>query len=203
MLLSFLRNIIGVLPYLLLTLPRLIVFRVGVYLSRKRKGQTTNMFHEFGFVGLGVFGAILASLTILPQLEFTTRGIKLAVAWIPRINLVPFARFSGVSQGIINDGSLNPYFLKILASMAMFAIIGFMLPLLWKRFENVKVTILTFFLMAIAIEFAQLFLPAASDIDELLMNTLGGIIGFYAYRLVQERAPDIAAKFKYTDSIGA
>lgn len=201
MILSFLRNIIRVLPYLLLTLPRLVVFRVGMYLSRRRKGQRTNMFHEIGFVGLSVFGAVLASLTILPQMEITARGIKLAVAWIPRINLVPFARFSGVGQGI--DGGLNPYFLEILANMAMFAIIGFMLPLLWKRFENVKVTILTCVLIAFTIEFVQLFLPAASDIDEFLMNTLGGIIGFYAYRLVQERAPDIAAKFKYTDSIGA
>lgn len=63
----------------------------------------------------------------------------------------------------------------------MFAVPGFMLPLLWGKFENLKHTVLTCFFISLAIEIIQLFTGRSTDIDDILLNTLGGLLGFLFY----------------------
>ena len=84
------------------------------------------------------------------------------------INLIPFS----------SEGAMT-YILNII----MFMPLGFLLPLIWKNFRNAKKVVLMGFLMSLAIEICQLFNIRTTDIDDLLMNTLGTLVGYCCWKV--------------------
>ena len=84
------------------------------------------------------------------------------------INLIPFS----------SEGAMT-YILNII----MFMPLGFLLPLIWKNFRNAKKVVLMGFLMSLAIEICQLFNMRTTDIDDLLMNTLGTLVGYCCWKV--------------------
>ncbi|WP_249355053.1 VanZ family protein [Enterococcus hulanensis] len=86
------------------------------------------------------------------------------------INLIPFQ--SGV-------GMLN------ILNIIMFTPLGFLLPLIWKQCRNLGTTVLLGFEFSLMIELLQLFNRRATDIDDLLMNTLGALFGFLIWKFSQ------------------
>ena len=84
------------------------------------------------------------------------------------INLIPFS----------SEGAMT-YILNII----MFMPLGFLLPLIWENFRNAKKVVLMGFLMSLAIEICQLFNIRTTDIDDLLMNTLGTLVGYCCWKV--------------------
>lgn len=76
------------------------------------------------------------------------------------INLIPFR--DGIS-------------LSMILNVVMFMPLGFLLPLLWKEYQSLVRTAIIGFCFSCGIEFCQLFNRRVSDVDDLLMNTLGAI----------------------------
>ncbi|MGN0982950.1 MAG: VanZ family protein [Candidatus Limivicinus sp.] len=94
------------------------------------------------------------------------------------INLVPFWDITnGVEAYLINSG------LNIL----LFVPLGFILPLLWKEFRSRRTMCLTGFLLSLGIELAQLLNYRISDVDDLLMNTLGAFLGYELMLLLSRK----------------
>lgn len=89
------------------------------------------------------------------------------------INLIPFY---WITEGI------RPYFENIL----LFVPLGFMLPFIWKKYEVLWKTALSGITFSLIIELSQLFNGRITDIDDLLMNTLGALIGWVIFRLLKE-----------------
>lgn len=85
---------------------------------------------------------------------------------INEINLIPF-RSDGIMTYILN--------------IIMFMPLGFLLPFIWEDFRNLVKVLYTGFLFSLAIEISQLFNNRATDIDDLIMNTLGAILGYFVY----------------------
>ena len=79
------------------------------------------------------------------------------------INLIPFR--DGIS-------------LSMILNVVMFMPLGFLLPLLWKEYHSLVRTAIIGFCFSCGIEFCQLFNRRVSDVDDLLMNTLGAILGW-------------------------
>ena len=79
------------------------------------------------------------------------------------INLIPFR--DGIS-------------LSMILNVVMFMPLGFLLPLLWKEYRSLVRTAIIGFCFSCGIEFCQLFNRRVSDVDDLLMNTLGAILGW-------------------------
>lgn len=79
------------------------------------------------------------------------------------INLIPFR--DGIS-------------LSMILNVVMFMPLGFLLPLLWKEYQSLVRTAIIGFGFSCGIEFCQLFNRRVSDVDDLLMNTLGAILGW-------------------------
>ena len=79
------------------------------------------------------------------------------------INLIPFR--DGIS-------------LSMILNVVMFMPLGFLLPLLWKEYQSLVRTAIIGFCFSCGIEFCQLFNRRVSDVDALLMNTLGAILGW-------------------------
>ncbi|MCC0643328.1 VanZ family protein [Clostridioides sp. ZZV14-6009] len=85
---------------------------------------------------------------------------------LDEINLIPFS----------SSGALT-YILNII----MFMPLGFLLPLIWERFRNFISILWTGLVFSLAIEICQLFNHRATDIDDLMMNTLGAILGYFIW----------------------
>jgi len=97
------------------------------------------------------------------------------------INLIPFR---WLAEG------LRLYIENIL----LFIPLGFMLPFIWKKYEVLWQTALSGITFSLIIELSQLFNGRITDIDDLLMNTLGALIGWVIFRLLKEHLSKIQDK---------
>ena len=97
------------------------------------------------------------------------------ICWDPTLNLIPFQDFSARNiEGMI----LNAI---------MFAPLGFLLPAYFERYRHWGRTLAAGFLTSLTVELIQLFTLRATDVDDLIMNTLGTVIGFLLAKLVFRR----------------
>lgn len=87
--------------------------------------------------------------------------------WEHSINLIPFG-----------DEKTARFFFQVGMNAVMFLPFGFLLPVLWPKCRGWKATTLAGLLTSGLIEFLQLFSFRATDIDDLLMNTLGAFLGY-------------------------
>ena len=87
------------------------------------------------------------------------------------LNLIPF------SAGPIDE-------VGYLLNGVLFAPLGFLLPLLWPRQNRFWKILLAGISFSLLIELSQLLNLRSTDIDDLLLNTLGAVIGFALYRAV-------------------
>jgi glycopeptide antibiotics resistance protein len=99
----------------------------------------------------------------------TPQGLNIP---LNEINLIPFYRISK---------NVRPY----IENIVLFIPFGFLLPCIWKKYEMVWKTVLSGFIFSLMIEFSQLFNRRVTDIDDLLMNTLGALIGWIIFKLLQ------------------
>ena len=99
---------------------------------------------------------------------FCVVGIPSAqfVRWDPEINWIPFRDFSSAN---IVGMSLN---------ILMFIPFGAFLPIYFGRFWKMSTTVLAGAFMSFTIKVLQLFTFRLTDIDDLIMNTLGTLLGY-------------------------
>lgn len=99
------------------------------------------------------------------------------------INLVPFAyMFSDYKHSLLN--------------VLLFVPLGFFLPVLWKRFRSFLWTALFGLGFSLSIEVLQLFTLRATDINDLMTNTLGTVLGWCLGRLLLKLFPSIRPGWK-------
>lgn len=95
-----------------------------------------------------------------------------ATAWPFRINLIPFVN-------LLDYPTKGEILLNVIGNSAMFIPTGIMTPLIYKNLASFRKTMLTGFLISLAIEIIQLpFAVRCSDVDDLILNTLGCMAGF-------------------------
>lgn len=74
-------------------------------------------------------------------------------------------------------------------NIMLFVPIGMMLPLLWNHFRNFKRTVLFGFVMSVTIELLQILTYRATDVNDLITNTLGVYIGYLGSTALQRKFP--------------
>lgn len=89
--------------------------------------------------------------------------------------------------------SLIPFqssgYLTYILNIIMFMPLGFLLPLLWKKYRKIPALVCTGLGFSLMIELSQLLNHRVTDIDDLLMNTLGALIGFIIWKLLSKMLP--------------
>lgn len=94
------------------------------------------------------------------------------------INLVPFLyMFSDLDQTLLN--------------VLLFAPLGLFLPLFWRYFRKFSRTLLFGFCFSLLIELLQIFTFRATDINDLMTNTLGTLLGWILGALLLKLFPSI------------
>jgi len=99
-------------------------------------------------------------------------------------NFVPFKTIHFYLY--LADINVNIRIENLVGNIIGFSPFGFILPLLLKRFQKLrKVTMATFFL-SLTFEVIQLVFEFGSfDVDDLILNTLGGILGYIPFKILQ------------------
>ena len=96
-----------------------------------------------------------------------------------RINLLPFVYLMDYD----NEASM---IFNVFGNILMFVPTGILLPVLYKRLDNFFKVAGTGFLISLAIEILQLpFADRTSDVDDLILNTLGVVTGYVIYMIVR------------------
>ena len=97
-----------------------------------------------------------------------------------RINTKPFVHLSDYSNK-------RDMWINITGNFAMFIPTGIILPIIYNKRNSFLTVAVTGAFMSLCIEFLQLqFAVRSSDIDDLILNTLGVITGYVIYRLVKK-----------------
>lgn len=146
------QTILGYLSFL----PLLILLQIVAY-HRYQKKQITVPARHMVWSSLFFFYLILVLLVTGPGdiMDFGRLLIR-----PDEINLIP-----------LRWGSV----FGLTANLLLFVPLGFFLRLLWNR--SVSNTALTGFAFSLLIEISQLFNRRSTDIDDLLTNTLGAVLG--------------------------
>lgn len=96
-------------------------------------------------------------------------------AWPFRINIVPFVH-------LFQYGNTRDIIWNVVGNTAMFIPSGIVLPVVYKKLDNFGKVVAAGAFISLCIEILQLpFASRASDIDDLIMNTLGVVIGYGIY----------------------
>lgn len=85
-----------------------------------------------------------------------------------RVNLIPFSR----------DIDPRGYALNVV----MFLPFGFLVPSLWKEMDRLLRVSAAAFSFSLLIELSQMLSMRGTDVDDLIMNTLGAGLGFLLHR---------------------
>lgn len=114
----------------------------------------------------------------------TMTGIGKLKAFSPRITLIPFL---DMLHGPI-DTILN---------ILLFLPLGVFLPLLFQRYKRIREIAVTGFLLSLSIELVQMFGRGATDVNDLITNTVGASLGYFIYQLVSKPMPkELCEKFQ-------
>lgn len=168
-----------VLSYFMIIFPIMAVLSAFLYLpiyviQRKKYGKRPFLTHLANYGLIGVVASIL-------YLTIFIGGVRLSSGY-HLYNLIPFVWVkSTYTMGFHNMVK------QLLLNIGMFVPFGFFLPFAVKRMRKWNRTFLTSMMFSFAIEFVQYFIGRSADVDDLIMNTLGGVVGYvlfyYAHKI--------------------
>ena len=156
-----------------------IVFRVAAYIKNREINWKFEAKQIFFLVNL----LVIYRFTFHPfsKVDGQVQPLifDIATAWPFRVNLVPFVNL--MDYEIKREMLVN-----IIGNFAMFIPTGIMTPLIYKNINSLKKVVLTGFLISLVIEVIQLpFAVRASDVDDLILNTLGCLVGYSILALIR------------------
>lgn len=131
--------------------------------SRKRSGRKQTPLH---IAAVFIFCYYLIGI-------LTMTGIGKLKAFFPRIVVIPFAdMISGPMDTMLN--------------VILFFPLGFFLPLLFQNYNRISKIALTGFLLSLSIELVQMLGRGATDINDLITNTVGAVLGYLICKLLSK-----------------
>ncbi|MDR0905895.1 MAG: VanZ family protein [Oscillospiraceae bacterium] len=176
--------VFGVLKHALYFLPAYALARVITIFALEKRGLKTTALREAGLLVLFLYLFALLHVTVNYVRLF---GFDFQLA--ERYNLVPFAGLATVTAA----GNTAYAVRNILGNIVLFVPLGVLLPLLWRRFTPVK-TVIVGAALSLAIEVTQFFTGRGTDIDDLILNTLGTLCGCCVYLILRKT---IAGRLNY------
>ncbi|MDE7366603.1 MAG: VanZ family protein, partial [Lachnospiraceae bacterium] len=144
-----------ILPALILLLPCLLLWQIGF---NKNTSPVRNIL------------MVLLAIYIIGVFHVT--GIPDVKSFSPQFNI-----------NLIPSIPLQRYSVQYVLNIFMFIPFGLLLSCLWKCFSKFHFTLLAGFCFSLGIEILQLLTFRVTDIDDLITNTLGSVIGYLLAKL--------------------
>ena len=116
-----------------------------------------------------VFGFYLATLLALVGFpNVMSLGVNFEVNMIPFVDMV--SDFTNACLNVI-----------------LFVPFGFFLPILWDKFRKTKNVALTGLMTTLLIEISQIFTFRTTDINDIITNTIGTMVGYFIARWITNK----------------
>ena len=104
-------------------------------------------------------------------------------------NFIPFREISRYSI------TSRLFFKNVVGNMIMFFPFGLFISYYLKA-DKIKLPLLLTSITSVAIECVQLAIGRVFDVDDILLNILGGVIGYLFYSKLKQRLPNLSKKEK-------
>ena len=163
----------------------------------EKKDQTGGPYREGAVLLFFMFLAGLLALTLTPA-GFWDAVLSGQSPQLPRpfqggINLIPIRQSWELLCYYIRNGLWSAVWINFPGNVIMFLPIGFFAALLSDKPKWWKSTLWTAAL-SLFIEVFQLFISRGTDVDDLILNALGGLFGFWSFIALHRLLPDVASK---------
>lgn len=152
-------------PMLVISSVVLITVRISYLIKNKQKFVLYKELLTYSF--------ILYSLSLFQIVTFQDD-----VTWATN-NFIPFREILRYNMGS------RLFFKNVIGNMVLFLPFGFFTSLYLKN-EKPNLTLLLTLITSISIECVQLIIGRVFDIDDILLNLLGGYFGFIIYHLIKK-----------------
>lgn len=189
-----------------LGLSALVILMLLRPMRKKRLSQmnlVSSAWRETALVLFVVFCAGLASLTLFPA-NIWSYVISFGQGWNDGVSFFSFypSWEETASQFAYLPNMLTPFeeisralnrrsywlLFMLLGNIIMFMPLGFFPALLWRRWKWWK-SLLAGFCTSVSIEFIQFFIGRSTDIDDVILNTTGALVGFWIFCLLRLLLP--------------
>lgn len=113
---------------------------------------------------------------------FSVTGIPSVMSWKVHtdFNLIPII-------DIINDPLA--YIRNTILNIMLFMPLGFLLPAIWKEYRSLRAVFVSGLFLSLFIETLQIFTFRLTDVDDLITNTAGAVLGYCIGRRIGFRLP--------------
>lgn len=184
--------IVNMIPYMVIAVPIYLIVR---FLMLRKSSRKFNLYHEIALLIFVIFVVGLASQTVIPKIELGINGnINILKNGTHGINLLPLKVLFEIYREVFINLNINYFIINFLGNIIMFMPIGFFIPLLWEIPD--KKIIIVGFLFSLFIEVCQLFLNRGTDVDDLILNTLGTILGLLVYKFLYKKFKNLIIRFR-------
>ena len=156
-----------------------IIVRIIVWIRQKRIDWKRESVLLLMYINL----AVIIRFTFFPMSRVNGSVQPLiydaSTAFPFRVNLIPFVN-------LFDYDSKRDLLLNVIGNTAMFIPSGIVLPTIYKKLNSFWKVIAAGAMISLCIEIIQLpFSVRASDVDDLILNTLGVVIGYGIYAAVK------------------
>lgn len=165
--------------------------------QRTRHGIIAGTGREKALFLLFLFTAGLLALTLTPA-GFWAAVLQRQLPKIPppfqgEVNLVPIRQSLVLLQYYIKNGLWDAIWVNFPGNIIMFLPFGFFAGLLMDKPRWWKSALVTFGI-SLFIECFQLLVSRGTDVDDLILNTLGGLLGHGCFLLLRQINPGLVRR---------
>ncbi|MEK4228175.1 VanZ family protein [Solibacillus sp. FSL H8-0538] len=174
--------------YMVCTFPLYIVARV-VYVKWRR--VHLNLVRELLLALFSLYAIAISSQTIIPHWSIGVDSetgklfVDMHLRQYKSYNFVPFSTiemyFVGVGDTASQWSLISVY--NLAGNVILFVPIGLFVPLLWQRWRTWLGILMVAIAVPFFIEFIQYFIGRSSDVDDLILNAVGIMWGYFVYKL--------------------
>ncbi len=145
------------------------VLYVPILFTLKKKGKS--ILRQLSYLALFCsFFLIIFATLLFTEINFRPEQYVL--------NLTPFKWVEEV-----NSNGIDRVIVEVVPNIIMFIPLGSFLPVVFKMMRKLYRAFFIIFLVTFSVEFLQYFIGRSSDIDDMIANILGGIIGYGIFKI--------------------
>jgi glycopeptide antibiotics resistance protein len=170
----------------MLAVPCWLLFRVVQNKQNERSKLSLSSKRELFLLLVVIYIVSIASITVIPLPEFRKDELS-----TPHINLIPLATIVGGIIGIFKDVHHQLVLINVsenfFGNILMFIPFGILIPILNTKYDDLKKIFWTALLCSAIIETIQFLSMSFNiyryvDIDDVILNTTGAVIGYALYK---------------------
>jgi glycopeptide antibiotics resistance protein len=162
-------------PMIIIFTVVIVTIRLAYLLSRKIKFE---LYRELFMLAFLLYSLILFYVVTFQDVNYGTN------------NFIPFKEIMRYEFG-------SSFFIhNVLGNILLFIPFGFFVSFILKTKKPTYIIIVTF-ITSLVIEFTQLLIGRTFDVDDVLLNIIGGFLGYLVYLVIQviyDKLPDVLKK---------